>query len=92
MPGRRIGQPGVDLAGEFVSALPGPLRAVQTLDVEAAESADHRHGQPVYQGPRARHVQHIVHSAAIGCGPQGQGRRVLGAAGRRETWGRRPAM
>ena len=26
MPGRRIGQPGVDLAGEFVSALPGPLR------------------------------------------------------------------
>jgi hypothetical protein len=27
MPGRRIGQPGVDLAGEFISALPEPLRS-----------------------------------------------------------------
>ena len=77
MPGRRIGQPGVDLAGEFVSALPGPLR-----DRTDTRRRGCRIGRPPawparIPGPRARHVQHIMHSAAIGCGPQGQGRRVL---------------
>ena len=50
MPGRRIGQPGVDLAGEFVSALPGPLRGRTDTRRRGCRIADHRYGQPAYQG------------------------------------------
>ena len=92
MPGRRIGQPGVDLAGEFVSALPEIFERPHRRSTSRLQNSPTTAMPARIPGPRPRHVQHIVHSAAIGCRPQGQGRRVLGAAGRRETWGRRPAM
>jgi hypothetical protein len=88
MPGRRIGQHSVDLAGEFVSALPGSLRGYTDARRRRLQNRPATGMSSPY--PRVAMLamsSTSCPSAAIGCGPQGQGRRVLGGRAPRRQLG-----